>query len=218
MHFSHLNNGTGSKATKMAVVAGLHVLVATVFIHSINTRHIKLPTVPEDIMVMLQPEVPPPPPPPEPPRPMPRVAPPELVVPRVEVETPPPQDPPPMQATTQADPVPAEPAPAQQAEAPPAQPSQNAGAMRTAVMADGCATPQYPATSLRNGDTGTTTLALLIGADGRVQQSRIEHSSGHRELDRAAVNALSLCKFKAAMNGGQAEAGWAQIAYDWKLE
>ena len=45
MHFSHLNNGSGSKATKIAVVAGFHVLLATVFIHSMNTRHITMPKV-----------------------------------------------------------------------------------------------------------------------------------------------------------------------------
>ena len=54
--------------------------------------------------------------------------------------------------------------------------------------------------------------------DGRVQDSRIQSSSGSRELDRAAVNALSLCKFQPAMNGGTAEAGWAQLAYVWTLE
>jgi protein TonB len=219
MHFSHLNNGSGTKATKLAAVAGLHVLIATVFIHSINTRHITMPTVPEDIMVLLKPEMPPPPPPPpEPPRPMPQVAPPDLVVPKVEVETPPPQDPPPMQTTTEPDPAP-QPAAPVQAEAPPAQPSPNAGAMRTAVLADasGCATPEYPASAARQGQSGTVTLALLVGADGKVTSSRVQHTSGFRDLDKAAVNALSLCKFKPAMNNGTPEAGWAQIAYVWSL-
>jgi protein TonB len=62
------------------------------------------------------------------------------------------------------------------------------------------------------------TLALLVGTDGRVTSSRVQTSSGSRELDRAAVNALSLCQFKPAMNNGVPEAGWAQIAYVWSLE
>jgi protein TonB len=37
-------------------------------------------------------------------------------------------------------------------------------------------------------------------------------------LDRAALDALSLCKFKPATSNGSPEAGWAQIAYDWKLD
>ena len=69
-----------------------------------------------------------------------------------------------------------------------------------------------------NGDTGTVTLALLVGADGRVQDARIESSSGSRDLDRAAVNALSTCTFQPAMHGGVAEAGWAKLAYVWTLE
>jgi protein TonB len=219
MHFSHLNNGGGSKATKIALVAGFHVMLATVFIHSMNTRHFTLPTVPEDIVVMFHPEPPPPPPPPiDPPTPLPQMAPPQIVVPRVEVEVPPPQDPPPLQTTTVQDPAPQQPVAPAQPDAPPAQPSNNTGAMRTAVIAGGCATPQYPAAALRNEESGTVTLALLIGADGRVTQSRIDHSSGHRDLDKAALNALSMCTFKPATNNGQPEAGWAQIAYLWKLE
>jgi protein TonB len=150
---------------------------------------------------------------------MPNVAPPDLVVPTVEVETPPPQDPPPMQATTAPDPTPQPTAPVQ-AEAPPAKQSPNAGAIRSAVLADanGCATPEYPAKAIRLGQSGTVTLALLVGADGKVTSSRIQHSSGYPELDKAAVNALSLCKFKPATNNGTPEAGWAQIAFDWKLQ
>ena len=98
--------------------------------------------------------------------------------------------------------------------------SSNTGAMRSAVLADadGCAKPAYPTSAARNGETGTVTLALMVGADGRVKDSRIQGSSGSRVLDRAAVSALSLCQFKPAMNNGQAEAGWAQIAYVWTLD
>lgn len=217
MHFSHLNDGSGTKASKFAVVAGVHVLVGVLFVHSLNTRHIALPKLQEDVMVLLKPDIPPPPPPPpEPPKPTPKAAPPEVVVPKTEVPVPPPPDEPTVQATTEPDPAP-DPAPVQ-AEAPPAPPSANTGAMRTAVLSDGCATPEYPAAAARDGVTGTVTLALMIGADGRVNSSRVEHSSGSRELDRAALKALSMCKFKPAMNGGTPEAGWGQIAYVWKLD
>jgi protein TonB len=220
MHFSHLNNGSGTKATKVAAVAGLHVLLGAALIHSINTKHVQMPKIAEDMLVMIQPEIPkPPPPPPEPPKPMPKAAPPEIVAPKVEVETPPPETPPQLQTTTEPDPAPAQPAQPVQAEAPPAQPSDNSGAMRTAVLADpnGCAKPDYPANAARNGETGTVTLALMVGTDGKVTSSRVQKSSGHRELDRAAVNALSMCRFKPAMNNGTPEAGWAQIAYVWTL-
>ncbi|WP_208277076.1 energy transducer TonB [Massilia oculi] len=220
MHFSDINQGAGGKAGKFALVAGLHVLVAMGVISTMNAKSISLPAMLEDKLVWIQPEVPPPAPPPEPPKPQVKAAPPEVVVPKVEVDI---AEPPPEQvieASTEPSP---EPAQQTQSEAPPqpaAEPSSNSGQMRSAVLADanGCAKPDYPVRAARNGETGTVTLALLVGTDGRVQDSRIQSSSGSRELDRAAVNALSLCKFQPAMNGGTAEAGWAQLAYVWTLE
>jgi protein TonB len=104
--------------------------------------------------------------------------------------------------------------------APPTPRNANPGQMRTAVFADAnsCALPTYPARAVRDGESGTTMLALLVGADGRVTSARVQHSSGSRELDRAALQALSLCKFKPATNDGVPEAGWAQLAYVWTLD
>lgn len=220
MHFSNINDGAGGKAGKFALVAGLHVLVAMGVITTMNAKSLSLPAMLDEKLVWIQPETPPPPPPPEPPKPQVKAAPPEVVVPKVEVDV---AEPPPEQvieASTEPALAPAEPT---QSEAPPqpaAQPSTNSGAMRSAVLADanGCAKPDYPVRAARNGETGTVTLALLVGADGRVQDSRIQSSSGSRELDRAAVNALSMCRFQPAMNGGAAESGWAQLAYVWTLE
>jgi protein TonB len=222
MHFSYANPGTGSKTTKFILVAGLHVAVGVLFVHSLNTRKISLPSLPEQVLVMIEPDRPePPPPPPEPPKPMQRMAPPDVVVPKVEVDVAPPPEPT-VQATVESEPSPQPFTPAQSApEAPPAaQPSANTGQMHTAVFADanGCALPNYPLNAARNGETGTTTLALLVGTDGRVSSARVQQSSGSRDLDRAALSALSLCKFKPATSNGAPEAGWAQLAYVWKLD
>src|SRR6266571_6961694 len=102
MYFSDAHNERGSKATKIAIVAVLHVLVGIGFVKTINSKMITMPKMPEEIMVMLQPVAPPPPPPAEPPKPMPKLAPPEVVVPKVEVDiaTPPPVEQ--VQATTRA--------------------------------------------------------------------------------------------------------------------
>ena len=83
--------------------------------------------------------------------------------------------------------------------------------------ASDCIRPDYPARSVRNGDSGTVSLALLIGTDGKVTEAKVQRSSGHKELDRAAVSALSMCKFKPAMTNGVAEPAWGQIAYVWSL-
>jgi len=224
MQFTSLSSGNrpDGKAVKIALVAGLHVALGAMFVHSINTKKISLPSLPNDLVVMLDPQQPDPPkPPPEPPKPVQQIAPPDIVVPKVEVDVAPPQVPPPVQATTASDPSPFPAAPPSDAPPEPAAPpSANPGQMHTAVFADanGCALPDYPAAAARRGDTGTTTLALLVGADGRVSSARVEHSSGSRDLDRAAVNALSLCTFKPATNNGVAEAGWAKLAYVWKLD
>jgi len=86
------------------------------------------------------------------------------------------------------------------------------------ASAGNCAVPNYPANSARNGDTGTVGLALLIAPDGHVADSRVTSSSGFRELDRAAVAALSSCRFKPATTNGVPEAAWGKIAYVWTLE
>lgn len=221
MHFSDINQGTGGKAGKFALVTGLHVLVAMGVIATMNAKTLSLPAMLEEKMVWIEPEAPPPAPPPEPPKPQQQAKVPDLVVPKTEVET---LQPPPEQVIeASTEPVLEQASEPAQSETPPlpaTEPSTNSGQMRSAVLADanGCAKPDYPVRAARNGETGTVTLALLVGADGRVQDSKIQSSSGSRDLDRAAVNALSLCKFQPAMNGGTAEAGWAQLAYVWSLE
>ncbi len=222
MHFSQINDGTGGKAGKFALVAGLHVLVAMGVVNVMNSKSISLPALVEDTLVWVKPDIPPPSPPPQPPTPRVEAVKPPIVVPKVEVDIPPPEVEQRVEATTEAQPMP-EPAQPAASEAPPSQApaaSSNTGEMRSAVLADadGCAKPAYPTSAARNGETGTVTLALMVGADGRVKDSRIQSSSGSRVLDRAAVNALSMCQFKPAMNNGVAEAGWAQIAYVWTLD
>ena len=88
----------------------------------------------------------------------------------------------------------------------------------TLVNAGDCARPDYPARAVRNGDQGTVTLALLIGADGKVADYKIKNTSGFKDLDRAAVSALSMCKFKPASSNGVAEPAWGQLAYVWSLD
>ena len=225
MQFTHLTGGRADGRTaKFAVVAALHVALGIVFVHGISTKRISLPGLPDPVVVTLDQADPPEPVPPAPPKPMPQVAPPDLVVPKVEVDVAPPPLPTPLTATTHTE---FDPGPAPFPDAlpdivreAPAEPKTLPGRMHTAVFADAnaCALPDYPAAAARRGDSGTTTLALLVGADGRVSSARIEHSSGSRDLDRAAVNALSLCRFKPATENGVAQAGWAQLAYVWKLD
>ena len=218
MHFSHTPESGGSKFVKIGIVAALHVAVGVALINNMNNISVSMPKIAEEIEVFLPKIEPPPPPPPEPPKPVPKVAPtPKPFVPEVEVEVQ--QQPPPeavMETSSVPDPAPPVPGPTTTEVAPPADPG--TGALRTAVLSDGCSVPEYPARAARNGEEGTVTLALLVGANGKVSDSRVQKSSGSRDLDKAAISALSMCSFKPAMAGGAPEAGWAQIAYVWKLE
>ena len=91
-------------------------------------------------------------------------------------------------------------------------------APRSAVIADArsCVAPPYPINAYRNGQAGTVLLALLVASDGRVVDSKVQKSSGSSELDKAARNALSLCKFKPA--DGQTEPAWANLSYVWSID
>jgi|SRR5450830_1146950 len=86
------------------------------------------------------------------------------------------------------------------------------------VDAQACSKPDYPKNALRNGDTGTVMLAFLIGTDGKVADSRIEKTSGFRDLDRAAQAGLSLCKFKPGTVDGVPQQLWTKMQYVWSLD
>lgn len=80
-----------------------------------------------------------------------------------------------------------------------------------------CPAPQYPKVSLMNEETGVVTVGLLVSADGKVTESRIDKSSGHKNLDKAAVNGFSACKFKPGSKDGQAAAIWTKVEFNWTL-
>lgn len=85
------------------------------------------------------------------------------------------------------------------------------------VDSNACEKPEYPASSIRNTEEGTVNLAMLIGPDGRVLESKVEKSSGSRALDKAAIQGLSLCKFKPGSIDGVPEKSWAKLQYAWTL-
>jgi periplasmic protein TonB len=213
MHFTHSGKENASTATRIAFVALFHVAVAYGLVKSLGTA--SRPIIPNIVDIFMAPPVAkePPPPPPKP-----KVKPEKVeqvvqkpVVPEVVAPIPPE----PIVDNLEphllgGDPQPPSPPAAVEGPA-------KAVGMNTAVLADGCDTPAYPTSAARNGESGTVVLALLVGADGRVRDARVDKSSGYRDLDKAARAALSLCKFKPAMVNGEATAGWSAISYVWTL-
>jgi protein TonB len=81
-----------------------------------------------------------------------------------------------------------------------------------------CDSPKYPKAALMNEETGTVTMGFLISLDGKVAESKVEKSSGSKSLDKAALSALSLCKFKPGTKDGKPDQLWAKVDFVWKLE
>ena len=86
-----------------------------------------------------------------------------------------------------------------------------------AVLAVDCGTPAYPFTARERGQEGTTRMALLIDAQGRVIESRVMKSSRSLALDRASRDAIALCRFVPQMQNGVPTSGWVSLNYIWKL-
>ena len=81
-----------------------------------------------------------------------------------------------------------------------------------------CQLPKYPASAIRMEAEGVVDLEFLIDLDGRVADSRIANSSGHDLLDKAARDALSLCRFTPGTVDGKPERSWAHLRYRWRLD
>ncbi|MET3134387.1 protein TonB [Oxalobacteraceae bacterium GrIS 1.11] len=76
----------------------------------------------------------------------------------------------------------------------------------------------YPKASLMNEEQGTVSMLFLVAADGGVLESKVEKSSGFKNLDKAAIKAISACKFKPGSKDGKPEQSWTKVDYAWKLD
>ncbi len=76
----------------------------------------------------------------------------------------------------------------------------------------------YPKASLMNEEQGTVSMMFLVAADGSVVDSKLEKTSGFKNLDKAAIKAISACKFKPGSKDGKADQTWTKVDYAWKLD
>lgn len=63
--------------------------------------------------------------------------------------------------------------------------------------------PTYPSSLLSKGVGGRVLITCAVDATGRVTGTSIKQSSGHPDLDKAAIVALNKWKFKPATKGGR---------------
>jgi bla regulator protein BlaR1 len=81
-----------------------------------------------------------------------------------------------------------------------------------------CAKPIYPSAAVKEQRTGTVKLGFLVNTDGAVEDSRVERSSGHDDLDQAAREGIKLCKFMPAIRDGKHAKEWVRVQYVWTLK
>ena len=77
--------------------------------------------------------------------------------------------------------------------------------------------PKYPENSQRLNEQGTSTIRVLIGADGLPQRAEIGKSSGFDRLDRAALATVMRWRYVPGKRNGVPEAMWFSVPIVWKL-
>ena len=211
MDFAQQQRSPGKHLAGIAFVIIFHIFVIWALVTGLAQKVVEVVKAPLEIKLIQEFKKPPPPdtPPPPPPK---FAAPPPPFIPPPEVNI---AVPPPVVDTIQVTTKVATPEPF----VPPPAPAPVRQVQRTAAVIDAkqCEQPEYPVASLRSEETGTVLLHFLIGLDGHVIDSKIESSSGHPRLDRAARDALSNCIFKPGTVDGKPEQSWAKIQYVWRL-
>jgi len=71
--------------------------------------------------------------------------------------------------------------------------------------------PVYPRLARRRGYEGTVVLEVLVNRKGRAEEVRLLKSSGHRILDRSAVDSVRKWLFEPAMRGDERIDTWVKV-------
>lgn len=71
--------------------------------------------------------------------------------------------------------------------------------------------PVYPAAALQKGIEGNILLSVYVGMSGDPERIITHTSSGNKELDNAAIKAVSKWKFYSATQGGQPMPSWFEL-------
>lgn len=222
MDFSGRQQEPGKRFVGLGLVIVFHIFLGWALANGLGSKIAKMIQKPMEAVVKEAPPPPPPPPdtpPPPPPKlmtpPPPFIPPPEV---QVAQQTPSPNAistvsnvKPDSNVMTKAAPVVSE------------APKAAAAPVVVAAVIDfqqaGC-TPEYPRASLRNEETGVTTLSVTTGADGSVTAVNITKSSGFRGLDNAVRSQLlsGSCRNKPGTIDGKPQETTRVVQYVWKLD
>jgi len=197
--------------TGFIVVVGLHAIVAWAMLTATGQQFVKAVAPVSLVEVILPPPPPPPPPPPEPQKVQPKLdtpPPPDTFVPPPEVTPPVTTSAPVITAVAVAPPPQQVYVPLPPAAGPPAVAGPrgfgsiaNRPACQAAILAS------FPREARRAGQEGSVTVAVKVGADGKVISVDVITSNPRRVFDRAAIGAISsgACNFQPDSAGYNAQ-------------
>ena len=77
--------------------------------------------------------------------------------------------------------------------------------------------PDYPKGARQRGEQGDVVLEIRVGADGLVERVEVAASSGHPELDEAAIRAAKAARFSPARAGREPVASTARLTLTFRL-
>jgi TonB family protein len=80
-----------------------------------------------------------------------------------------------------------------------------------------CAETDYPVSALQTGTEGRTVLGFKITAEGTVADIAVVYSSGHDDLDKAAIACAATWVYRPATQNGTAVAAQWHAAVNWKI-
>jgi protein TonB len=86
-----------------------------------------------------------------------------------------------------------------------------------AILESNQCRPVYPRTALEKRQQGTVKMQFTVGANGKLVGSAVAKSSGFRELDQAALQALIHCRFQPAYRDGKPVQAAFFMEYRWQL-
>ncbi|MSR78035.1 MAG: TonB family protein [Candidatus Omnitrophica bacterium] len=77
--------------------------------------------------------------------------------------------------------------------------------------------PTYPKIAREKGWQGKVSLRVLVSQRGTAVDAYVAESSGHPELDRAALEGIWKWKFRPAIIGGKPYSTWIRVPVQFKL-
>jgi protein TonB len=201
-----------SRTTTIAVIAAGHAAIILVGMYARGPAREEEPIAPIAVSLLTEQQAETPAPTLRPPE----VVLPEVQVPLVEIDIPLDAPPPPITVLARAEPPspplpppPSPPAPALHASEP---------VMATSVEYVRPPVLVYPPAAKQARASGTVHLRAVVEADGRVREVKVDRSSGHASLDKAATEAMRAALFKPYMHNGMARAAVVIVPMDFGLK